>query len=262
MANFTVNTFEIYDYNSALGVIYIRGNNTTSSAVFVPDMFATMRAEKTNPPTGGDASSTSFKNDGVDGTQFYTDIDVNAIGSVNPGDEFTLTYFETGGAGVPNVQELNIAISCFVRGTLIRTPTGDVPVEELKAGDSVVSTGTLKDRRELVPYSSPVSKPIVKILNSTIRNNLTSITRPVKIVAGAFGKNLPTQDLFVSPWHGFIENGFLKSAQNMLNGSTINYDHSCESVEYYHLELEEHSVIIANGVEAETLYADKNPPPA
>jgi hypothetical protein len=44
---------------------------------------------------------------------------------------------------------------------------------------------------------------------------------------------------------------------NLINGKTIYQDNECKSIEYYHLECEEHSVIYANGVLSET-YIDCN----
>ena len=49
----------------------------------------------------------------------------------------------------------------------------------------------------------------------------------------------------------------MSSAKNIVNGTTIYQDNECDNVEYYHLECENHSAIIANGVLAET-YLDVN----
>ena len=41
-------------------------------------------------------------------------------------------------------------------------------------------------------------------------------------------------------------------ANDIINGNTIYQDNECESVEYYHLECEEHSAIYANCILSET----------
>ena len=41
-------------------------------------------------------------------------------------------------------------------------------------------------------------------------------------------------------------------AKNCVNGKTIYQDNKCDSVEYYHLECENHSAIFSNGVLAES----------
>lgn len=216
--------------------------------------------------TGPIVTTSPLVNNGAPGP-FQQTINISTIGPLNIDDQFRVTYYDVffgSGAGAPTVtDDLTVtSSSCFVRGTLIRTPTGDMPVEDLKVGDSIFSVGTLKDRRDLIPYSDKLAKPIVRVIKYRTQGKLDKITRPVKITAGAFGDNLPTQDLFVSPWHAFVKDGRLKSAEHMLNGSTIDYDNSCESAEYYHLELEEHSAIIANGVETESFYDDTKPPVA
>jgi hypothetical protein len=152
---------------------------------------------------------------------------------------------------------------CFLAGTLIRTPSGEVPVESLKVGDSIVSLGTLKNRSAYVPYPTACDKPIKRIVDFKIPGRTSDISRPIKIKAGALGPNVPHQDLFVSPWHGMIVDGVMRNTITLINGDTIDYDHTIKSVHYYHIELEDHSVILANGAEAETFYDDaKDLPPA
>ena len=46
-------------------------------------------------------------------------------------------------------------------------------------------------------------------------------------------------------------------AKHLVNGKTIYQDNDCDSVEYYHLECENHSAIFANGILAES-YLDVN----
>ena len=85
----------------------------------------------------------------------------------------------------------------------------------------------------------------VKILNSQ--------SRPICITKNAFGENVPYEDLYISPCHKiFINDKLLLEANDIINGNTIYQDNECESVEYYHLECEEHSAIYANGCLSET----------
>ena len=51
--------------------------------------------------------------------------------------------------------------------------------------------------------------------------------------------------------------GKMAIAKNIVNGTTIYQDEECDSVEYYHLECENHSAIFANGILAES-YLDVN----
>jgi len=69
----------------------------------------------------------------------------------------------------------------------------------------------------------------------------------------AFGKNYPFQDLYVSPDHCMLIHDKMVRAKYLVNDDTI-YKEAGEIV-YYHVECEEHSAIVANGVLSET-YVD------
>ena len=82
--------------------------------------------------------------------------------------------------------------------------------------------------------------------------NLNSKSRPICISKDALGKNAPFKDLYVSPGHSLLLNGKMVLAKDLVNDETIYQDNECESVEYYHLECEQHSAIFANGVLSES----------
>lgn len=133
--------------------------------------------------------------------------------------------------------------SCFLRGTGIRTPEGDVPVEELRVGDLVVTyngegVSAIKwvGRRLLDPKA--IDKP---------RDTL-----PVRIRAGAIAENVPERDLFVSPDHCMFLEKSLIPAKFLVNGTTITQETVLTPFEYYHIELEHHNIILAEGAHTET----------
>ena len=78
---------------------------------------------------------------------------------------------------------------------------------------------------------------------------------PVKIARGAFNGDLPHSDLYVSGQHRIFINGLLIPALDLINGSSITRLSAMEAdvLEYLHIELEGHNVILANGAPAETL---------
>lgn len=132
-------------------------------------------------------------------------------------------------------------IACFAEGTRILTPKGEIAVEDIGIGDEVVvhggGTASIKwigyRRMSLEQHSSP------------------NLARPVMISADAICDGVPRADLFVSPDHGLYLGGCLIAAKDLLNGHTIRQTAWAE-VTYFHIELETHGVIYANGTPAET----------
>ena len=76
---------------------------------------------------------------------------------------------------------------------------------------------------------------------------------PIKIRANALGPGQPFQDLHVSPDHAILFDGTLVHAKVLVNGSSvIQMTEWSGDVEYFHIETENHELIYANGVPAET----------
>lgn len=131
---------------------------------------------------------------------------------------------------------------CFVRGTLIATPDGEIAVERLKAGMVISSLNNGAVAVKWVGNRSIDPKTLDKP-----RNDL-----PVRILAGAIAENMPSRDLRVSPDHCMFVNGSLVPAKLLINGTTVSQPITLNPVDYYHIELEQHDVIWANGAMAET----------
>ena len=141
---------------------------------------------------------------------------------------------------------------CYVKGTKIMTPNGYVVIEDLSAGDDVVSCGLINGYKAMKnkDYQETTQK-VVWVGHFTARN-LNVTTRPICIKQNALGDNVPSCDIFVSPNHGVLVNNKFVSAKTLINGTSIYQDMSVESVEYYHLETEEHCVLMADGLMAES----------
>ncbi len=138
----------------------------------------------------------------------------------------------------------NFAIACFCRGTLILTPDGEVPVEKLAIGDTVC---TLSGVRPIKWVGKRAYDPRFVAGN---RNVL-----PIRIEAGALAHGVPARDLWVSPEHALYLRQVLVPAQLLVNDATITQPESVERLEYFHIELGTHDVILADGAAAET-YVD------
>ncbi len=152
-------------------------------------------------------------------------------------------------------------ILCLATGTLIRTPSGNRPVEELQIGDLVLT---------------PDGPQPLKFLGVSTRhvNNLRATGRmPIRIQAGVFGENLPSADIYCTPSHAFALGDCLVEAQALINGQSIyqleqlsEFDqrHQCEqrshlvehkevdSFTYYSLEFNQHVLVWANDLLTES----------
>ena len=136
---------------------------------------------------------------------------------------------------------------CFCAGTQIRTPAGEVPVEDLAVGDLVLTR-------------AGQMRPIVWIgfgcvLATRGRRNAAT---PVTIRKGAFADNVPHHDLRVTKGHAFYFDGVLIPVEFLVNHRSILWDDRAQEVRLYHVELGRHDVLLANGAPAESYRDDGN----
>jgi collagen type I alpha len=73
----------------------------------------------------------------------------------------------------------------------------------------------------------------------------------VRVAAGAFGPTQPRRDLFLSPDHAVFAEGVLIPVKHLINDTAIAQVEVPEVI-YYHVELAEHAVLIAEGLPAES----------
>jgi len=138
---------------------------------------------------------------------------------------------------------------CFLRGTLIQTPDGEIPVEELKIGALV---DTLRG-----PH------PIKWIGRQRFEKASPSwhwSVAPIRVAKFALSDEYPRRDLFLSPHHSLFIDGLLIPVEWLVNGKTITLAEmdDCEAIDYFHIELETHEVVFAEGTPAETLLVDND----
>jgi hypothetical protein len=140
------------------------------------------------------------------------------------------------------------ARKCFLRGTKIRTLTGYQPVERLSVGD-VLPTA----------FSGP--SPIREIKHfrheKQGRNEPWSPdVMPIRIRASAIEDNIPRADLYVSAPHSLYIDGVLVPAWNLINGTSVTRDDArhLDVIEYFHIILDQHDVIDAEGALCDTFW--------
>ncbi len=138
--------------------------------------------------------------------------------------------------------ELTADPACYCRGTLIQSNRGEVPIEDLATGESVVTFAGAT--RQIKWIGRRAYDPRFIAGNTAVL--------PIRIEAGALGDGIPARDLFVSPEHALYIDGALVPAQLLVNGATIRRVESIDHLEYFHIELDTHDVILADGMPAET----------
>ena len=140
-------------------------------------------------------------------------------------------------------------VPCYNKGTQILTEHGYRNVETIKAGDRIQTFGQFFYSK-LIPLN-----PILQTCKTILRRNVDVPTEESGLICfkpGSLGENLPESILYVSPDHGMVVDGFLIAAKDLVNGTTVFQDLTTKDIEYYHLELETHACIKANGALADS----------
>ena len=158
---------------------------------------------------------------------------------------------ETGLVSPTDLQEMAILgygeAPCFLPGTQIATPKGEVAVEKLTVGDIVL---TLRGEGRPISWIGHG-----KALATRGRR---SAATPVIVRKGALAENVPNHDLRVTKGHSLYIDGALIPAEYLVNHRSIVWDDRAQEVEVYHIELAEHDVLLANGTPAESYRDDGN----
>src|SRR6202035_3999378 len=79
---------------------------------------------------------------------------------------------------------------------------------------------------------------------------------PVCFKKGSLGDGVPKRDLWVSPEHAMYLDDGLVPAGLLVNGTLIVKAERVDAVHYFHLELDAHDVIVAEGASSETFVDD------
>jgi hypothetical protein len=147
-------------------------------------------------------------------------------------------------------------IVCFTPGTLIETPFGPRPIDDLQAGDHVLT-------RDNGPQALRwISRTHVGAGRLTAEPNLA----PVLIRAGALGPGMPARDMLVSPQHRFLLGGWraellfgqrevLVPARALVNDASVLVQTPADGVDYVHLLFDSHEIVLSDGTPSESLHA-------
>ncbi|WP_158920789.1 Hint domain-containing protein [Acidisphaera sp. S103] len=138
-------------------------------------------------------------------------------------------------------------VVCFCAGTRIATPVGEMAVERLGAGDFVA---TVSGRLRRIVWIGEG-----RVMAS--RGRRTAAT-PVIVRKGALADNVPCRDLRLTKAHSLFVDDMLIPVEYLVNHRSIIWDDRAQEVAIYHIELETHDVIIADGAPAESYRDDGN----
>lgn len=177
-------------------------------------------------------------------------ITLNADGTITmlgDGDveDFSFTYEVSSSTSSTDVGFVTVSsIPCFVAGTLIRTPDGEVPVDSLCPGD-------------LVMTQDDGAQPLRWI--GQRRVDAIGDFAPIRIAPNTFGTH---RELLLSPLHRVLIRDSLTEllfgeAEVLVAAHDLVNDHSVRqveggTVEYVHILFDRHQVVFSEGLETES----------
>jgi len=165
--------------------------------------------------------------------------------TANFGDVLFSDVFYARGSSVLGISATPFDAPCFTPGTMILTPDGEKPVEALCPGQLVVT------QVDGVAVPRTVKWVGHRRIDLT-RHPRAEIMAPVRIERDAFSEGVPHRDLLVSEDHAIFVDGVLICAKQLVNGTTIRRERDWTAVDYYHVELDQHAILLAEGLPAES----------
>ena len=136
--------------------------------------------------------------------------------------------------------------TCFLAGSMIQTPQGDVPVENIRFGDNITVYVDGKTETRSVIWAGKA--------HTTVRPERPDDEAgyPVRVLKDAIADGVPYKDMLITAEHCLFFKDRFVPVRMLVNGVSIFYDKSITSYDYYHVETEQHSVIRADGMLTES----------
>lgn len=170
----------------------------------------------------------------------FTDVDLNGDGDTSDAAETGDGNFNIGAGD-------SVGLLCFVAGTMIATPDGERPVEDLREGQEVLTLDHGKQK-------------ILWIHSRTLNwDQGPSKNMPVRFEPGSLGDGVPKRTLDVSPQHRMLAKGHpefgevLLPAKSLVALKGVRQQRSVRSTNYVHILFENHEILFAEGARAESL---------
>jgi hypothetical protein len=152
---------------------------------------------------------------------------------------------ENAGTTAATVTVSGAQTACFAAGTRIKTWAGEVPVENLAVGDIVRAR-----------FAGTATVVWIGQRHVDCRHHARPMeVWPVRVAAHAFGPRMPHRDLVLSPDHSVFFDDVLIPIKHLINGDTV-VQEPIGTISYYHIELGEHDVLLADGMPVESYLED------
>lgn len=164
----------------------------------------------------------------------YGAVTVNNGGNPSPSDASAGLYSTGDNAAY--------SVACYLRGTRLAVPGGEAAVEALRPGDLVIT-------------ASGRARPVIWVGHRRLSVGSAADparVRPVRVRAGAIAPGVPARDLLVSPEHMLLLDDALVPARALINGASVVVAEEIKAPHYFHVELESHDVLLAEGAAAES----------
>ena len=161
----------------------------------------------------------------------------------DPGQHISLVSDGHGGSLIT----VDGVLPCFARGTGILGPQGYRPVESLRPNDPVI---TARGERRPVRW--------IGWRTLDLGPGAARAARPVLIMPNAFGPGRPQKVLRLSPSHCVYMDGALIPVTHLVNGATILREDAAQAATYFHIELDRHDIVLADGLACESYFDDGN----
>jgi Ca2+-binding RTX toxin-like protein len=226
--------------------INIGGDNDTAQGGFGSDLFVATEAGNHTVVGGEDPDGLDYDVLNLSG------LNVNIIRS---GDESGTVEFLDSNDNVTHTleySEIEEVVPCFTPGTMIATPKGEVPVEQVREGDRVL---TRDNGIQEVRWTGR------KDLGATDLFKMPQY-QPIFVRAGSLGNGMPERDLLLSPNHRmlmtgkaatlyFEENEVLSAVKHLTGIDGIDRVETTD-LSYIHLLFDHHEVVLSNGAWTES----------
>ncbi len=234
---------------TATATVTINGNTSTNVPVSAGEVWLVR-----DNVTGEEFNVIRFKVDGGAADGMYTLSERPLV----PGRSYTVQDYESNAdatAGDPTLTYSEFV--CFAPDTMIATPEGQRHVQDLRAGDHVLTM-------ERGP------QPLVWTGHRQLRFDAAPHRqKPIAIKPGALGPDLPKAQLIVSPQHRILLTGrallpicksdqALGPAKGLTRRPLVRQMRGCRLVRYHTLMTPRHEILLANGLAVESFYPGRH----